>query len=127
MSVQQVRKCCREFEDECADVQDYQHSGWPSVSDETITKVEEALLKYQRVRVRNLCEMIPNVSKSCIHKIVIDLLGYAKVCARIEEELKEEVLSYLRGTAEDIYNSGMKKMVHRMQKCIDLNGDYVEK
>ncbi|GFT27399.1 hypothetical protein NPIL_278451, partial [Nephila pilipes] len=48
MSVQQVRKCCREFEDECADVQDYQRSGWPSVSDETITKVEEASLKDRR-------------------------------------------------------------------------------
>jgi hypothetical protein len=25
------------------------------------------------------------------------------------------------------YDSGIKKMVHHMQKCIDLNGDYVEK
>jgi hypothetical protein len=40
---------------------------------------------------------------------------------------REEVLSYLRGTAGEFYDSGIKKMVHRMQKCIDLNGDYVEK
>jgi hypothetical protein len=43
------------------------------------------------------------------------------------EELKEEVLSYFRGAAGELYDSGIMKMVHRMQKCIDLKGDYVEK
>jgi hypothetical protein len=33
----------------------------------------------------------------------------------------------IRGAAGEFYDSGIKKMVHRMQKCIDLNGDYVEK
>jgi hypothetical protein len=37
------------------------------------------------------------------------------------------VFSYLRGAAGEFYDSGIKKIVHRMQKCIDLNGDYVEK
>jgi histone-lysine N-methyltransferase SETMAR len=46
---------------------------------------------------------------------------------RTGEELKEEVLSYLRGAAGEFYDSGIKKMVHRKQKCIDLIGDYVEK
>jgi hypothetical protein len=43
ISVQHVRKWCREFKDGRAgtDVHDEQRSGWPSVSDETITKVEE--------------------------------------------------------------------------------------
>jgi hypothetical protein len=45
---------------------------------------------------------------------------------RTGEELKEEVLSYLRGAAGEFYDSGIKNMVHRTQKCIDLNGDYVE-
>lgn len=44
-----------------------------------------------------------------------------------EEELKEEVLSYLRGLAGDFYDQGIKKMVTRMKKCIEVNGDYVEK
>jgi hypothetical protein len=39
---------------------------------------------------------------------------------------REEVLSYLRGAAGEFCDSAVKKMVHRMQKCIDLNGDYVE-
>jgi hypothetical protein len=46
---------------------------------------------------------------------------------RTGEELKEEVFSYLRGAAGEVHDSGIKKMVHRMQKCIDLNSDYVEK
>jgi hypothetical protein len=45
---------------------------------------------------------------------------------RTGEELKEEVLSYLRGAAGEFYDTGIK-MVHCKQKCIDLNGDYVEK
>jgi hypothetical protein len=40
---------------------------------------------------------------------------------------REEVLSCLRGAAGEFYDSGIKKMIHRMQKCIDLNGNYVEK
>jgi hypothetical protein len=49
---------------------------------ETNAKVEETMLKYRRVTVRELCEMIPDVSKTCIDKILTDRLGYAKVYAR---------------------------------------------
>jgi transposase len=64
MSVQHVRKWCREFEDGHTDVQDEQRSGRPSVSDETLAKVEETMLKDRRMTVRELCEMIPDVSKT---------------------------------------------------------------
>jgi hypothetical protein len=96
-----VRKWCREFKDGRTDVHDEQRSGWPSVSDEMIAKMEETMLKDRRVTVRELCEMIPDVSK--------------------------DPHCYLRGAAGEFYDSGIKKMVHRMQKCIDLNSDYVEK
>jgi hypothetical protein len=66
MSVQHVCKWCREFNDGRTDVHDEQRSGWPLVSDETIAKVEETILKDRRVTVRELCEMIPDVSKICI-------------------------------------------------------------
>jgi transposase len=69
MSVQHVRKWCREFKDVRTDVHDEQRSGRPSVSDETIVKVEETMLKDRRVTVWELCEMIPDVSKTCIDKI----------------------------------------------------------
>jgi hypothetical protein len=41
--------------------------------------VEETMLKDRRVTVRELCEMIPDVSKTCIDKILTDHLGYANV------------------------------------------------
>lgn len=40
-----------------------------------------------------------------------------------EEKPKEEVLSYFRGTTGELYDSGIKKIVQRMKKCIDLNSD----
>jgi transposase len=66
MSVQHVRKWCREFKDGRRDVHDEQCSGRPSVSVETIAKVKETMLKDRRVTVREVCEMIPDVSKTCI-------------------------------------------------------------
>ncbi|GJQ69952.1 hypothetical protein Trydic_g22477 [Trypoxylus dichotomus] len=44
--------------------------------------MKEAVLKDRRLTVRDLREMIPNVSKTCIDKILTDHLGYAKVHAR---------------------------------------------
>ncbi|CAN8016469.1 unnamed protein product [Ixodes persulcatus] len=82
MSIQHVRKWCREFKDGPTDVHDEQRSGPLSVLNETIAKLEETMLKDRRVTVRELCEMIPDVSKTCIDKILTDHLGYAKVCAR---------------------------------------------
>jgi hypothetical protein len=157
-----MRKWCREFKDGRTDIHDEQRSGRPSVSDEMIAKVEETMLKGRTVMVRELCEMIPDVS---IDQIFTDHLGYAKDNARLHvahvttdlinkfgwdtathppyspdiapsdyhlfhelekhlggthfrtgKELKEEVLSYLRGAAGEFY-----------EKCIDLNGDYAGK
>ncbi|CAN8026656.1 unnamed protein product, partial [Ixodes persulcatus] len=78
ISIQHVRKWCREFKDGCRDVHDEQRSGRPSDSDETIAKVEKTMLKGRRVTVRKLCEMIPDVSRTCIDKILTDHLGYTK-------------------------------------------------
>jgi transposase len=64
MSVQHVRKWCSECKDGRTDVHDEQRSGRPSVLDETIAKVEETMLKDRRVTVRELYEMIPDVSKT---------------------------------------------------------------
>lgn len=44
----------------------------------------------------------------------------------IDEELKEEVLNYLCD-APQLYDLGTKKMVYRMHKFINLNGDYIKK
>lgn len=82
MDVKNVRKWVREFKDGRTDVHDEQRSGRPSVSAETIAKVEQAMLDDRRVTVRELCERIPEVSKSTIDKILTEHLHYRKVCAR---------------------------------------------
>lgn len=63
--------------------------------------------------------------KISINNILIDHLGYVKVYA--SGKVIENVFSYLRGVAGKFYDLSIKMIVHRMQKYIDLKGDYVEK
>lgn len=58
----------REFEEGRTDVHDAKHSGRPSVFDETIAKVENTMLQDRRVTVRELNEMMLDVSKTAIEK-----------------------------------------------------------
>ena len=84
----------------CTDVHDEQRSGRPSVLTETIAKVEQEqeMLEDRHVTVHELCERIPEVSKSMIGNM-----------------------------AGEFYDKGIWKMPQRMQKCINRNGEYVEK
>jgi len=40
-----------------------------------------------------------------------------------DDEVQEEV----KGLAADFYDSGIQKLVPRLNKCLDSAGDYVEK
>ncbi|UYV62960.1 hypothetical protein LAZ67_2002627 [Cordylochernes scorpioides] len=60
----------REFKNGRTDVHDEPRAGRPSVSDETIAKVEAAMLEDRRVTVRKLCDLVPDVSKTTIDKIL---------------------------------------------------------
>ncbi|UYV85126.1 hypothetical protein LAZ67_X004640 [Cordylochernes scorpioides] len=71
----------REFKNGRTDVHDEPRAGRPSVSDETIAKVEAAMLEDRRITVRKLCDLVPDVSKTTIDKILHEHLGYSKVCA----------------------------------------------
>ncbi|GFT08469.1 HTH_48 domain-containing protein [Nephila pilipes] len=77
MNIQHVRKWYREYKDGHTDVHDEQRSRKPSISDEMIVKVQEALLNDRGVMVRDNCKMISDIRKSCIYKIWTDHLGYA--------------------------------------------------
>lgn len=54
-------------------------------------------------------------------------LGWGLFCNGREAEKRGFLKSYLRGVAEEFYEFGIKRIVHRMHKCIDLNSNYVEK
>ena len=39
----------------------------------------------------------------------------------------QEVMTWFKGQAADFYDSGIQKLVPRLNKCLDNAGDYVEK
>jgi len=43
------------------------------------------------------------------------------------DEVQEEVMTWLKGQAADFYDSGIQKLVPRLNKCLDNAGDYFEK
>jgi len=44
-----------------------------------------------------------------------------------DDEVQEEVLTWFKGLAADLYDSGIQKLVPRLNKYLDNAGDYVEK
>ena len=91
MTIKHVRKWCKWFKEGRKDVHDERRSGRPSTSDEMVAQVEKTMLRDRRLTTYELSEMIPDVSKSNIHRILTDKLGYVKVCARwVPRMLSEE-------------------------------------
>ncbi|UYV69465.1 hypothetical protein LAZ67_6003692 [Cordylochernes scorpioides] len=78
MSSGMVRRWVREFKNGRTDVHDEPRAGRPSVSDETIAKVEAAMLEDRRVTAWKLCDLVPDVSKTTIDNILREHLGYSK-------------------------------------------------
>ena len=44
-----------------------------------------------------------------------------------DEEVTEAVNRFLHDAEKNWYDAGINKLVVRLQKCVDRNGDYVEK
>jgi histone-lysine N-methyltransferase SETMAR len=44
-----------------------------------------------------------------------------------DQEVEEAVKNWLKELAVEVYDTGIQKLVPRLQKCLDLDGDYVEK
>jgi len=42
-------------------------------------------------------------------------------------EVQEEVVTWFKRQAADFYDSGIQKLVPRLNKCLDNAGNYVEK
>jgi hypothetical protein len=40
---------------------------------------------------------------------------------------QEEFMAWFKGQAADFYDSGIQKLIPRLNKCLDNAGDYVEK
>jgi [histone H3]-lysine36 N-dimethyltransferase SETMAR len=44
-----------------------------------------------------------------------------------DDMLKEIVTNWFNGQAAEFFDEGIQKLVPRLNKCLDINGDYVEK
>ena len=44
-----------------------------------------------------------------------------------DDEMQEEAMTWFKGQAADFYDSGIQKLVPKLNKCLDNAGDYVEK
>jgi len=44
-----------------------------------------------------------------------------------DDEVQEEVMTWFRGLAADFYDSGIQKLVPKLNKCLDNAGEYFEK
>jgi hypothetical protein len=44
-----------------------------------------------------------------------------------DDEVQKDVMAWFKGQAADFYDSGIQKLVPRLNKCLDNGGDYVEK
>ena len=43
------------------------------------------------------------------------------------EDLREEVESFLRDQSSDFFKNAFSELIQRWQKCVNVNGSYVEK
>ncbi|UYV75554.1 hypothetical protein LAZ67_13000591 [Cordylochernes scorpioides] len=120
MDIKNVRKWCREFNKGQINVHDEQRSGRPSLTESTVARIDEMVRANQRITLEEIEDGLnEDCSHFSVHKIVSETLGYRKVSARwVDKWLKE--------AAGKWYNTGITKLVDRMKKVIEHQGDYVE-
>ncbi|UYV72325.1 hypothetical protein LAZ67_9002645 [Cordylochernes scorpioides] len=121
MDIKNVRKWCREFNEGRINVHDEQRSGRPNLPESTVARIDEMVRANRRITLEEIEDGLnEDCSHFSVHKIVSETLGYRKVSARwVDKWLKE--------AAGEWYNTGITKLVDRMKKVIEHQGDYVEK
>jgi len=76
MNRQNVTKWCCKFSEGRSDVHDEQRNSRPSlISDDRIQEIEGEICTNQRMTIRELHHIIPEVSKTTIHEAVTEKLG----------------------------------------------------
>lgn len=83
MSQRDVTRWCMRFSEGRTDLHDLKRSGRPTIKTaDLIAKIEEVLRTDRRITIAELQQHFPDVSKTVVHEIVKEDLGYNKICAR---------------------------------------------
>jgi len=82
MSSSMVRRWVRLFNERCENVHYDQRSGRPSVvNEDLVCAVEEKIRENRQFTITSLSLHFPQISRSLLHEIVSDELGFRKLCA----------------------------------------------
>ena len=69
----------------------------------------------------------PDLAPSNFHKFLHLTKHLAEKKFDDDSEVQEEVFTWFKGLAADFYDSGLQKLVSRLNKCVDNVGNYVAK
>ena len=82
MDIKNVRKWYREFTAGRTEIHDEERRGRPSISEETVAKVEQIMRQDRSITLDDLWILVPEVSRSTIGRTLTEKLEYRKVCAK---------------------------------------------
>ena len=115
MNAASVRKWCIMFTNGRTDVHDTEKSGRPSViTDALKEKVNRIIRENRHLTISEAYEKCPEVSRALVYQIVTQTFA-------IPQNL------FTLGQAAFWYKEGISKLVSRYDKCLNVQGDYVEK
>ncbi|GFY51940.1 uncharacterized protein TNIN_299271 [Trichonephila inaurata madagascariensis] len=95
-----ITKWCHHFSEGRTDVHDEQRTS--VISDALLQRTEEAIRAKRRLKLKELHQILPEVSMTTLYEVVIVMLGYRKLCARwVPKMLTEEHKKKRMGFALD--------------------------
>jgi hypothetical protein len=83
MSEGRVRHWCIDFKNGRTNVHDEERSGRPTlVTDELVSRINDKIRENRRFMITKLSGHFPKITRSLVHEIVVDNLGFHKFCVR---------------------------------------------
>ncbi|KAL4113476.1 hypothetical protein QTP88_017091 [Uroleucon formosanum] len=145
-----VRQWCRDFKNGRTNVHDKGRSGRPSVqTDEIVSLVYQKLRSDPRLTISALADELRPKTQEKIEEFRWELFNHPPYSPDLapsdyflflhfkkwlggqrfenDMELKNAVENWFNSQAASFYAEGLRKLVKRYEKCLEVNGNYVEK
>lgn len=81
MNPHNARTWCAEFLSGRKNVHEEGRGRGPSIDDELVRRTDKKVCENQHLTIHELAILVPDISKSSIHMILTNKLGYTKMCA----------------------------------------------